>query len=203
MIFMAASMLAACSENNTNEQPQAGDPGYISTNGEGVDVDDMEIDRTANTVEGTDNTTVEEAVTPEEAEETRLRKVITEEKERVSYWTVEESSIMPEAESVRGNLDQMEQNFIRIEGDLKNAETGTYNPQGRLSREAQQDIKEARATVAKAKQKLEKARQQYDANKYEQASEQIKEANKALTNAREDYMEALEKETGVELEKVD
>ena len=197
MIFMAASMLAACSESNTNEQPQAGDPGYISTNGEGVDVDNMEIDRTTNTVE---NTTVEEAVTPEEAEETRLRKVITEEQERVSYWTVEESSITPEAESVRGNLDQMEQNFIRIEGDLKNAETGTYNPQGRLSREAQQDIKEARATVAKAKQKLERARQQYDANKYEQASEQIKEANKALTNAREDYMEALEKETGVKLE---
>lgn len=194
MIFMAASMMVAC--DNTKTQPEAGEEGYISTNGEGVDTEEMVIDRTANQP-AEEEQPMSEGV--EEAE-ARSRKAMTEERKRLEYWTLEEDKITPEAEALNSNLEQMDKNWFRIEADLKNVETGTYNPAGQMTREAQSEIKEARAKVAEAKRMVQSAQQRTDAGKLEGAAEKLKAANEKLESAREDYMDALEKETGVTME---
>ncbi len=204
MIFMAATMLAACSDGEKT-QPEAGEQGYISTNGEGVDNDEMVIDRTSNT---TTNTTTADTASAEEqpmaegeAEaETRARRVMGEEQKRLAYWTLDEESITAEEAALTSNLEEMEKKWYRIEADLKNVETGTYNPAGQLSREGQKEIKEARAKVAEAKRTVQTAQQRSKAGRHEDAAEKLKAANEKLADAREDYMEALEKETGVEME---
>lgn len=210
MIFMAATMLAACGESdNRSERTDPGDSDYISTSGQGVQTDEMEIDRTSNLV--TEKAEAEEEVpvidenSSEEdkarAEEIRVQKVMSDEKERISYWTVDENNIKPEAESVRGNLDQLDQNLNRIYADIKNVETGTYNPEGRLSRAAQNTLKEAESKVNAAKEKVRQARQNYEAENHESASKKIKDANESLADARDKYMQAIEKETGVSMKK--
>ncbi|AHM60598.1 hypothetical protein D770_11705 [Flammeovirgaceae bacterium 311] len=202
MIFMAATMLAACSDGERT-QPKAGEPGYISTNGESVETNDVELERTSNTPDATPDATVSEETPMSEGKEeadARARKAMNEEQKRLSYWTVEEESITADAESVRGNLDQMDKNWFRINADLKNVETGTYNPQGQLSREGQKEIKEARAKVEEAKRLVKNAQRNNEAGNHEAASDKIKNANQKLADAREDYLEALEKETGVERE---
>lgn len=198
MILMAATMLAACNESDTRrDQPEAGEPGYISTNGEGVDVNEVEIDRTSN---ATTEESIEEAVTPEEAEETRLRKKMNEEHERIGYWTLDESALAVEGEAIKESLDQMDKNFNRIDADISNIETGTYNREGRLSREGQSKLKEVRQQVAEAKRINKQAYQRYNAGKYEEASDKLEKVNEKLAEARETYIEAIEKETGVEME---
>ena len=196
MIFMAASMMVAC-DNNTKTQPEAGEEGYISTNGEGVDTEEMIIDRTANQPAVEEEQPLSEGV--EEAE-ARSRKAMTEEQKRLKYWTLEEEKITPEAEALNSNLEQLDKNWFRIEADLKNVETGTYNPAGQMTREAQTEIKQARAKVAEAKRMVQSAQQRNEAGKLEGAAEKLKAANEKLASAREDYMEALEKETGVTME---
>lgn len=203
---MAATMLAACSDGERT-QPEAGEPGYISTNGESVETNDVELERTSNTPDATaSDATVSSEETPmsegKEEADARARKAMNEEQKRLAYWTVEEENITADAESVRGNLDQLDKNWFRIDADLKNVETGTYNPAGQLSREGQKEIKEARAKVEEAKRLVKNAEQNNESGKHEAAADKIKNANKKLADAREDYLEALEKETGVEMEEV-
>ena len=198
---MAASMLAACDNDNTRrettETAQPGESGYISTNGEGEDVDEMVIDRTANSPEA-------DAETPafdEDAEEARVRKVLAKEEERLTYWTLEENRITEDnPETLKASLEQMEKNFTMINADIKNAETGTFNPKGQLSREGQTELKQAQQKFTEAKNMHKQASQRFEAGKHEAAASKLKDANEKLAEAREEYMEALEKETGVERE---
>lgn len=174
--------------------PTAENDDYMSTNGVGVDTEAMVIDKTANTPpsEG-----AEEA-------EIRARKTLAEERERITYWVVEEEEISAEPAVLGEHLKDMEGNFFRIDADLQNVETGTYNPKGRLSREAQGEIKAARAKVTQAKNYVASARARFDAQNYEGAAERLEGANNFLTEAQEIYIDALEIETGVtETEEVD